>query len=99
MREKQRELLDSVRISSMIAASPAGQKPGSPRLDPLGSPKGPVTPLALEEPSDYFSVSGAGRRSPATSPGGRSHRSTRSDVSSGKEESKSKSQKKVDVYQ
>ncbi len=99
MREKQRELLDTVRISSMIAASPAGQKPGSPRLNPLGSPQGPVTPLALEEPADYFSVTGAGKRTPAASPGAKSHRPSQSDVSSGKEEGKTKKQKKVDSYQ
>ena len=99
MREKQRELLDTVRISSMIAASPAGQKPGSPRLHPLGSPKGPVTPLALEEPTDYFSVTGTGQRSPAASPGAKSHRSSRSDVSSGKGDGKFKNQQKMDVYQ
>ena len=99
MREKQRELLDTVRISSMIAASPAGQKPVSPRLDPLGSPKGPVTPLALEEPTDYFSVTRTGKRSPAASPGAKSHRSSRSDTSSGKEEGNAKNKRKVDVYQ
>jgi hypothetical protein len=99
MREKQRELLEGARISSILAASPASQKPGSPRLDPLGSPKGPVTPLALEEPSDYFSVKGAGKRSPAGSPGAKSPRSTRSDASTGKEEGGSKNQRKVDVHQ
>ena len=94
MREKHREFLDSVRLSSKTAASPFSQKPGSPRLDPLGSPKGPVTPLALEDASDYFAVAGAGNRSPARSPGGRS---TRSDGSSGKGEA-SKNKRKVDVY-
>ena len=95
MREKHREFLDSVRLSSKTAASPFSQKPGSPRLDPLGSPKGPVTPLALEEASDYFAVAGAGKRSPAASPGARS---SRSDGSSGKEESM-RNKRKVDVYQ
>lgn len=96
MREKQRELLDSVRLSSILAASPAGQKPGSPRLDPLGSPKGPVTPLALEESTDYFSVAGAGKPSPAASPGAKS---ARSDTSSGKEEGKSKGKRQVEIFQ
>ncbi|RMZ92312.1 hypothetical protein DV736_g440, partial [Chaetothyriales sp. CBS 134916] len=45
MREKHQEFLNSVRLSAKAAALPFGQKPGSPRLDPLGSPKGPVTPL------------------------------------------------------
>jgi hypothetical protein len=85
-------------LSSMMAASATGNKPGQPRLDPLGSPKGPVTPLALEEPPDYFAVVGAGKRSPAVSPGGKSHRSPRSDTSSGKEDGTLKS-RKVDVYQ
>jgi hypothetical protein len=72
MREKHREFLESVRMSSKTAASPFGKKPGSPRLDPLGSPTGAVTPLALEEAADYFAVTGSGKRSPAASPGGRS---------------------------
>ena len=95
MREKHREFLDSVMLSSKTAASPFGQKPGSPRLDPLGSPKGPVTPLALEEAGDYFAVTGTGKRSPAASPGGRS---ARSDGSSGKDDSM-KNKLKVDIYQ
>ena len=72
MREKHREFLQSVHLSSKTAASPFSQKPGSPRLNPLGSPKGSVTPLALEEASDYFAVTGEGKRSPAGSPGTRS---------------------------
>ena len=89
-------MLDGVRMSSMLAASPAGQKPGSPRLDPLHSPKGAVTPLALEEAHDYFSVEGAGQRSPASSPGAKSHWSVRSDTSSGKQDDASKKQRKAD---
>lgn len=95
MREKQRQLLDSVRLSSIIAASPGGRKPDSPRLDPLGSPKGPVTPLALEETTDYFAVAGAGKPSPAASPGSKS---ARSDTSLGKEEGKAKVKQQVEVY-
>ena len=43
-------------MSSKIAASSMGQKPDAPRLDPLGSPKDAVTPLALEEDTDYFAA-------------------------------------------
>lgn len=100
MREKQREFLERAHLSSKIAASAMGVKPGSPRLDPLGSPKGPVTPLALEEAGDYFQVVGAGKVSPAASPG---TRSPRSDGSSDKEESQNKCPKvkkvrQTDVY-
>lgn len=69
MRERQRELIDRARMSSKIAASPMGVKPNSPRLDPLGSPKGPVTPLALEEAQDYFSTAVPDNTSPSRSPG------------------------------
>lgn len=96
MREKQREFLERAHLVSKIAASSMGIKPGAPRLDPLGSPKGPVTPLALEEADDYFQVAGAGKISPAASPG---PRSPRSDVSSDKEESKKKKVRQTDVYQ
>lgn len=75
LREKHREFLEKAKLSSKLAASPLAIKPDAPRLDPLGSPKGPVTPLALEEANDYFSVAGAGRISPAASPGTRSPRS------------------------
>lgn len=97
MREKQREFLERAHLSSKIAASSMGIKPGAPRLDPLGSPKGPVTPLALEEGGDYFQVAGAGKVSPAASPGGRS---PRSDISSDKEEAqKHKKVRQTDVYE
>lgn len=99
MREKQREFLERAHLSSKIAASSFSSKPGAPRLDPLGSPKGPVTPLALEEAGDYFQIAGAGKISPAVSPGGRS---ARSDTASDKEDSQQKKKKKVrqsDVYQ
>ena len=43
-------------MSSKIAASSMGIKPDAPRLDPLGSPKDAVTPLALEEATDYFAA-------------------------------------------
>jgi len=63
----QRDLIDKAKMSSRIAASPHGVKPDAPRLNPLGSPKGPVTPLALEG-GDYFLVAGSGENSPAVSP-------------------------------
>jgi hypothetical protein len=73
MRERQRELIDRAKLSSKIAASPMGVKPDAPRLDPLGSPKGPMTPLALEDgAADYFAVSKKPRSSPGASPGSRS---------------------------
>lgn len=97
MREKQREFLERAHLSSKIAASSMGIKPGAPRLDPLGSPKGPVTPLALEEGDDYFQVAGAGKVSPAGSPG--PTRSPRSEASSDNEDSKKNKQiRKTDVY-
>ena len=70
MREKQRELIERAHLSSKIAASSMGVKPTAPQLNPLGSPTGLVTPLALEgEGDDYFQVAGAGKVSPASSPG------------------------------
>ncbi|RMZ84939.1 hypothetical protein DV738_g445, partial [Chaetothyriales sp. CBS 135597] len=81
MREKHQEFLDSVRLSAKFAASQFCQKPRSPRLDPLGSPKGPVTPLALEEGTGYFSPAGGagtpGKRTTVDTPGGRSPHRTR----------------------
>lgn len=74
LREKHREFLEKTKLSSKLAASSMSAKPDAPRLDPLGSPKGPVTPLALEEAGDYFSVAGAGTVSPVGSPGARSPR-------------------------
>ena len=72
MRERQRELIDRAKMSSKIAASPMGVKPDAPRLDPLGSPKGPMTPLALEDRAvDYFAVPKELGGSPG-SPGSRS---------------------------
>lgn len=94
MRQKHREFLDSAKAMSLQAASPAGNKPTSPRLDPLGSPKGPVTPLALEEGGDYFTVKRAGKPSPAASPGSNI---ARSDAPSGREELV-KNKRKVDIY-
>jgi hypothetical protein len=100
MREKQREFLERAQLSSKIAASSMGIKPGSPRLDPLGSPKGAVTPFELDsEAGDYFQVAGAGKVSPATSPGPFPG-SPRSGNSSDKEESKKvKKARQVDFYQ
>lgn len=98
MRDKQREFLERAHLSSKIAASQMGVKPGAPRLDPLGSPKGPVTPLALEEGDDYFQVAGAGKISPAGSPG--PTRSPRREGSVEKEESTQNEQTRhSDVYQ
>jgi len=98
MREKQREFLERANLSSKIAASAMGIKPGSPRLDPLGSPKGPVTPLALEEANDYFQVVGAGKISPAGSPGPTV--SPRGGVSSDIEESEKTQQlRQTEIYQ
>lgn len=71
MKERQRELIEKAKTSSRIAASPHGVKPDAPRLDPLGSPKGPVTPLQLEEVGDYFLIAGGGDLSPSPSPGSR----------------------------
>lgn len=95
MREKQREFLERAHLSSKIAASSMGVKPGGPRLDPLGSPKGPVTPLELDEAIDYFAVAGAGKPSPATSP---ASRSPRSDHSPDKDEALTKKVRQADVY-
>jgi hypothetical protein len=90
MRQKHREFLEGAKAMSLQAASPnSSNKPTSPRLDPLGSPKGPVTPLALEEGGDYFTVKRAGKPSPAGSPGAGS----RSD------EEAQNNNRKVDIYQ
>jgi len=84
MRERQRELIDRARLSSKIAASPMGIKPDAPRLDPLGSPKGQVTPLELAEAEDYFQVAGAGKVSPVRSPGALSDGSAKDEDGEGK---------------
>lgn len=75
----------SIKITGAAAAAgvaPLAGEPGSPRLEPLHSPRGPVTPLALEreleEPADYFTVKRAGKPSPAGSPGAASTRSDKS---------------------
>jgi hypothetical protein len=68
MKEHQRDLINKAKMSSRLAASPHGVKPDAPRLDPLGSPKGPVTPLVLEERSDYFLIPSSGENSPAATP-------------------------------
>jgi hypothetical protein len=81
MKERQRELIDKAKMSSRIAASPYSVKPDAPRLDPLGSPKGPVTPLALER-GDYFLIAGGGDNSPSVSPASRSEGSVK-DVGDG----------------
>ena len=69
-------------------------KPDAPRLPPLGSPKGPVTPLALEEgPGDYFTAAKQAGRSPAASPGAKSEASV-SDISDSATKKKTKKKKK-----
>jgi len=96
MREKQREFLERAHLSSKIAASSLSIKPTAPQLNPLGSPNGQVTPLALEG-DDYFQVAGAGKVSPAGSPG--PTRSPRSEDPSEKEDAKHKNQvRKGDIY-
>ena len=67
LREKHREFLEKAKLSSKLAASPLSIKPDAPKLNPLGSPKGVMTPLELEG-DDYFSVTAAGKRSPVGSP-------------------------------
>jgi len=91
LREKHREFLQQAQLSSKLAASPLSIKPDAPRLDPLGSPMGAVTPLELEEAGDYFSTVGAGRVSPARSPGSRSPRAA--SVSSDEDTKPSKSRR------
>ena len=76
MREKSQKMIADHLQASREAASPMGMKPDAPRLDPLGSPNGNVTPLELEGASDYFAVRGAGKRSPAGSPGPHPDRSS-----------------------
>lgn len=82
MKECQRDLIDKAKMSSRLAASTHGVKPHAPRLDPLGSPKGPVTPLALEEGGDYFLIASSGENSPTVSPASRSEGSVK-DVGDG----------------
>lgn len=84
MKERQRELIDKAKMSSRIAASPHGVRPDAPRLDPLGSPKGPVTPLALEEGGDYFLVGGSGETVAPVSPGSRGNMSVTGTGDSGR---------------
>ena len=71
VQERQVELMRQQETSSILAASPLSVKPGAPKLDPLGSPKGPVTPLELEG-GDYFALPKSPAGSPAASPGSRS---------------------------
>ena len=71
VRERQAELMRQQETSSKLAASPLSVKPGAPKLDPLGSPKGPVTPLELEG-GDYFALPKSPAGSPAVSPGSKS---------------------------
>ncbi|RMD41170.1 hypothetical protein DV735_g3928, partial [Chaetothyriales sp. CBS 134920] len=99
MREKHQEFLDSVRLSAKFAASPFCQKPRSPRLDPLGSPKGPVTPLALEEGTGYFGPAGPAatpvKRTTVDGSGGRSPHRTRPTSRDG---GVGQQKDKVDIY-
>lgn len=96
LRENYRVFLEKEKLSSKLAASPLAVKPDAPRLDPLGSPKGPMTPLELAEDAvDYFGVVGTGRVSPAATPGTKSPRSS---SMSSYEESKPNKARKVDLY-
>jgi len=99
MREKHREFLDKTRLSSKLAASPLTVRPDAPRLDPLGSPKGPVTPLALaEEAADYFGLGRASKVSPIGTPRARSPRSIRSSSVSSDEDLQPKKNRKIEIY-
>ncbi|KAL9583730.1 MAG: hypothetical protein Q9212_002536 [Teloschistes hypoglaucus] len=54
LQRHQRELVvNATRNVSRSSAMTPVRRPSSPRLDPLSSP-GPITPLALEEQTDYF---------------------------------------------
>lgn len=96
MSRKSRAFLETVNLSSAQAVAQNG-KPTSPRLEPLHSPRGPVTPLALgeEEPGDYFAIKATSKPSPAGSPGALSARSDGS--SSGENLGAGRSKRKVDV--
>lgn len=94
LREKHREFIEKARQSSKLAASPFSIKPDAPRLDPLGSPHGAVTPLALEEAGDYFAIGAVDRLSPVTSPGARSPRAA---SLSGDEDQKPSKSRKVEA--
>ncbi|KAI4203688.1 MAG: hypothetical protein LQ350_001689 [Teloschistes chrysophthalmus] len=54
LQRHQRELVvNATRTVDHSSAMTPMRRPSSPRLDPLSSP-GPITPLALEEQTDYF---------------------------------------------
>ena len=63
------KFLQQAQLSPKLAASLLSVIPDPPRLDPSSSPKGTLTPLALEEGDDYISAAGAANIFPATSPG------------------------------
>ena len=70
LHQYQRDVVANFTRASQSAHSPnfTSTTPVSPRLVPLGSPGGPITPLMLENQSDYL-VAGSGLA--ASSPGGR----------------------------
>lgn len=58
MRDKQQELINEIHRSSELAGTSEAVKPKTPHLVPLGSPKGLITPLALEQENEYFQKRG-----------------------------------------
>lgn len=56
----QRDLINNIaKTSRSLASSSVSSKPSPPRLNPRGSPSGPMTPFMLEGASDYL-VAGSG---------------------------------------
>ncbi|KAL8841490.1 MAG: hypothetical protein Q9170_000873 [Blastenia crenularia] len=53
-RQQRDFVINATQIAIRNAANSPGARPNSPRLNPLGSPGGPVTPLMLEGQGDYF---------------------------------------------
>lgn len=69
LQQYQRDIVANFSRASQSAHSPSlTPAPLSPRLSPLGSPGGPITPMMLETQGDYL-VAGSGLA--ASSPGGR----------------------------
>ena len=53
----QRDIINNTaRTSHSLLSSSVGSKPTPPRLNPLGSPSGPMTPLMLENSNDYLAA-------------------------------------------
>ncbi|KEF54401.1 uncharacterized protein A1O9_09567, partial [Exophiala aquamarina CBS 119918] len=67
MRDKQQELINEISRSSELPGTSKPVKPETPHLIPLGSPKGLITPLALEHGNEYFHSRGNAAVSPTTS--------------------------------